>query len=623
MSNILIKNAVPVQENFQGNGAVYHGYAGMPDYRNRVYSEELCELEAKRVADMRLKLARTYYQWYAYNKETGECDWDNATMQAFYRWCERMKKSDTEIMLSVGWWLPSDLTGGVRGHSPFYVEGDWDATVLNYAKWVSEEVHQLIELRGFTNIKYLVLFTEPNNRSGKPDLPPKHQFDLWKDCAVAVDKQLKADGRRHLVKLMGPNVASLENFQSDMLEWFCDNAFDTVDVVSAHSYHQTKRVNPEIVKTGIASAGFQRAGGRICQTVSLKGGKEYTVTVDVMGSYPDGLPLDEKIDRCHKFGAFEYEGKTDLWSSNKGSICSPVSNNSVAHIYPTEITPEYKKISTTFMVESDCTANIGFFYDFVDDVVFYLDSICLTEKGSDKNLLVNGNFENLYDNWYALHAGGVPYYHIQWDNTAEKCRQAAKGKEFCFDEYNEVFNCDFSRKEHGMEICSAAVSFMNAGLNSSLLWTLFDQQWPNNDCSKPGSGFYDGDHRWGTMPLLTRSLVPYLSYYAFGLISKFVDRGSKVYKGIADGAVSATMAENSKGEITIIAVNGGETPAKFKMDFEKAIDKKLNRHLFDPNTLVPNEKAEMIKADKVFDVADFLGDTIPPNGVVVYTNKPD
>ena len=88
-------------------------------------------------------------------------------------------------------------------------------------------------------------------------------------------------------------------------------------------------------------------------------------------------------------------------------------------------------------------------------------------------------------------------------------------------------------------------------------------------------------------------------------------------------AVSATMAENSKGEITIIAVNGGETPAKFKMDFEKAIDKKLNRHLFDPNTLVPDEKAEMIKADKVFDVADFLGDTIPPNGVVVYTNKPD
>ena len=54
MSNILIKNAVPVQENFQGNGAVYHGFAGMPDYRNRVNSEELCELEAKRVADMRL-----------------------------------------------------------------------------------------------------------------------------------------------------------------------------------------------------------------------------------------------------------------------------------------------------------------------------------------------------------------------------------------------------------------------------------------------------------------------------------------------------------------------------------------------------------------------------------------
>lgn len=36
----------PIQQNFMGNNAVYHGYAGMPDDAGRVYSEELCELEA-------------------------------------------------------------------------------------------------------------------------------------------------------------------------------------------------------------------------------------------------------------------------------------------------------------------------------------------------------------------------------------------------------------------------------------------------------------------------------------------------------------------------------------------------------------------------------------------------
>ena len=624
MSNIFIENSIPFQENFRGNGAVYHGYAGLPDERGRVYSEELCELEAKRVADMRLKIARTFYQWYAYNKQTRKWDWNNTAMKAFYRWCERMKKADTEIMLSIGWWLPSDLTiGSFHGRSRFYVEDDWDATVQNYAKWVSEEVHQIIELRGFTNIKYLVLFTEPNNRSGNPEIPKRHHFDLWKDCAVAVDKQLKADGRRHLVKLVGPNVASLENFHSDMLDWFLENAFDTVDIISAHSYQQTKRINPKFVKTGLASAGFERAGGRISQTVQLKGGKEYTVTVDVMGCYPDGSPLDEKIARSNKFGAFEYEGRNNIWSMNKPTLCDPIAQGSVADIYPTEITPEYKKFSTTFKVESDCTANIGFFYDFVDEVDFALDSISLTEKGSNENLLKNGNFENLYDGFFALYAGGVPYYHIQWNDSAQKCKQASRGKEFCYDEYNVAFDLDHTRKEHGMEICSAAVAFMNAGLESSLLWTLFDQQWPNNDCTRPESGYYDGDHRWGTMPVLTRSLTPYLSYYAFTLISKFVDRGSKVYKGVTDGGVSATMAENKAGEITIIAVNGEDVDAQFKMDFKKGINKTLNRHLFDPNTLIPNEKAEIIKADKTFEVANRLSDTIPPYGVVVYTNIED
>ena len=58
-----------MQNNFYGNGAVYHGYAGMPDADGRVYSKEQCNMEA----------------------ETNTWNWENKEMTAFYHWLQRMK----------------------------------------------------------------------------------------------------------------------------------------------------------------------------------------------------------------------------------------------------------------------------------------------------------------------------------------------------------------------------------------------------------------------------------------------------------------------------------------------------------------------------------------------------
>ena len=55
----------------------------------------------------------------------------------------------------------------------------------NYANWASENLYQLIELRGYTNIKYIMLFTEQQRPSGM--VPQgKTAYTLWRDCAVAV-----------------------------------------------------------------------------------------------------------------------------------------------------------------------------------------------------------------------------------------------------------------------------------------------------------------------------------------------------------------------------------------------------------------------------------------------------
>ena len=50
----------------------------------------------------------------------------------------------------------------------------------------------------------------------------------------------------------------------------------------------------------------------------------------------------------------------------------------------------------------------------------------------------------------------------------------------------------------------------------------------------------------------------------------------------------------------------------------------LNRHIFNPATCVPDEKAEIIGVDKVFNnVTESLTDKIPGFGVAVYTTMKD
>ena len=59
------------------------------------------------------------------------------------------------------------------------------------------------------------------------------------------------------------------------------------------------------------------------------------------------------------------------------------------------------------------------------------------------------------------------------------------------------------------------------------------------------------------------------------------------------------------------------------MEFEKDLSAEFNRHLYDPKTLVPNEKAEVIPADKIFQISNKLSDTIPAYGMAVYTTVED
>lgn len=613
MKNLKILNSKPIQEDFWGNGAIYHGYAGMPDDAGRIYPEELCILEAERAAKMKLKIARTYYTWWAWDHKTNTWNWDNEIMTPFYKWLQRMKDANISVALNTGWWCPGDILSNCHaGPSPFTVEGDWKASVEKYADWVSETVHQLIEVRGFTNIKILVLFTEPQHLSGTPMTEDMTPYQCWYDCSKAAHDALVRDGRRDLVKLMGPNEGS--TVTSDMLHWVADNTDDFLDVYSSHAYQFSAEIPYEYIKngSGIISAGI--AGGRAFKSVTLKPDTKYTAKIELFSEKEIESHSESRII----FGLFKDIGNNDVYYN--GLPLGGVTEDSLIYIKPEDIETTKKAYEFTFKTADEVKANIGMFYDIR---TISSSKICLMSlRDCEGNELIeNSNFGKGLEDWTTLYCGGASDAYVDWQKWCKTGMQyVPNGKAFCYDEYNVIYNKDFSRDNHGAEMASTTLAFMNCGVNFSLLWTVFDQQWPNNhtynaDC------FHDGDHRYGVMPNLLRSTVPYKNYYAFSLISRYIDGGSVVYKGEGEHRLVTTMSVSKDGEITVIVVNRKEEDDEFTINFEETLNGvSLNRHLFNPATCVPDKKADIIGTDKVFEnISSTLTDKIPAFGVAVYT----
>lgn len=617
MKQLKILNETPVQEDFWGNGAIYHGYAGMPDDAGRVYSEELCELEATRAAEMRLKIARTFYGWWAWEPDTNTWNWENDRMRPFYRWLQRMKDADITVALNTGWCSPGDINStSWNGKSPFTVPGDWEQSKQNYADWVSESFHQLVELRGFTNIKIFVMFTEPQHLSGTSD-EGKHPYECWAEAVKTVHETLIRDGRRDRIKLMGPNEGSTTT--SEMLHWVAENCDAYVDIYSSHTYLFLPPLTSGKYKTGIASMAASIPGGRFSREVALTAGTAYEVLVDCMFHAND--PTAKMIGQV-AFGIFQNEP-----DNHKSGFDQPFTGmfaDSISTVSATDIKNEFQRYALRFTATADAVGRVGVFDDIKTNGTFFVDQVIVRPVGEEVNLVPNGDFSNGYDGWHTYFAGSTLDAYADWSTWINTGLQyVPAGKPFCFDEYNTVYDRDNSRPSHGAEIVNAAVAFMNAGAQSSLLWTVFDQQWPNGHTTNSDS-FYDGDHRCGTMSVLTRTLVPHLSYYAFSLLSRYVDgEGTKVFKGLGSRGLNTTMSLSKEGEVTIVVVNDKDVSDEFTIGFEAPLGKTLHRHRFDPAICVPDEKAALIPADADFDVVDSITDTIMPYSVTVYTTHND
>ena len=626
--SLKINNDNCIQEHFHGAGGVYHAYTFREDFPDKQYNDEERNIELQRVKDMELKVARTFFDLCAY--ENGQWNWDNKEMQALYKWLDKMQEFGVDVALNAAWWIAGHIF--TNEGSPLY-DQDPNVAADNYGAFVSELVHQLIEVRKYECVKYLIILTEPNDGCWKlncerEDLPGYTAYGL---CAKAVHKHLSADNRRHLVKLVGPNTGVIGDADPKMLEWVVQNVPECLDIFSSHTYMDYNDADFSKRETydGTGSLKLNVPGFRAQQYVKLEPNPEYELSLCAKAA--DGTKLSD-LERGFYFGAFEAVEVENTFIQAGQQGASNISENSVVSISVSEITDDWKKYSMRFNTCDKDYAYIGIYHDVLPagETVYY-DAVSLHKVGDCEELIENGDFEDRKSTAWLAFKGGIgytddklPLYTNVSNMLSRYIRLIPQDKEFWFDEYNARFYDMYTDPLQGIALAEIQTAFLNAGVNCDLLWSLFDQRWPF--CNWDGFDcFVDGDHRFGIMPNLKRTHAPYPSYYAFTLISKYLgDHDSKIFEGTVNDSICASLVQGSDGNYCLLVVNAGDAAREINLSFNLPINRNFARHLYDSAKIVPDERAEIIGIDKMFEnVVDLISDVLPANSMAIYTTRMD
>lgn len=220
-----------IQDNFLGINAIYHGFTYLPESIEMGMTDKLRAMELTRVKESGIRIARTFYRpdWAMGDGSWLKADWNSPKMKALYAWLQDMQKIGVDVALNMGWWFPRDIIWNRDQHFPSYPDD-----LQKYCQWLSESLHQIIQVRGFTNVKYVVMFTEPNDRQGDPP-PGKTIWDYYKKTLQTVNQRLIDDNRRTLVKIVGPNTSQAPMW----LDKATEELNDVIDIYASHNYNFT------------------------------------------------------------------------------------------------------------------------------------------------------------------------------------------------------------------------------------------------------------------------------------------------------------------------------------------------------------------------------------------------
>jgi hypothetical protein len=199
---------VAVRE-FGGFGAEWDPYVVSAD-------PTVPKIVRERVRFMRLPFVRVrmWVSWYS--DVDNHYDFSNEDIRPLYDLLDATKDEGIDVILTE--WGPDPDN---------WSQDPWVVDDPRYARAVADGVEHLIRVRGYTNIRYLVVTNEPDWT--------QPSYEVWRAAIENVHRELAERELLGHVRLMGPDTCCTE-------EWWEPSLADVADVVSAWDRH----VYPEL-----------------------------------------------------------------------------------------------------------------------------------------------------------------------------------------------------------------------------------------------------------------------------------------------------------------------------------------------------------------------------------------
>lgn len=256
---VTVDHTAPITENFAGISAtIYHCFPLMNDALwGRNYTEQQVGLEMDRLKSSGIKTVRSYFSsLYAWDDTANSWNWNSDEMQRVYKWASMLQDRGIEVGLQAGWSIGFFAEPTMNESDTFaevsYLHGDGDdlfgestgvtltgtaeqqriqKASLRYGEWMARALNAF-RARGINNVKYLFVFTEPDDRYG----------EAWIEMLKGLNTKLNQNGLRKTVKTVGPNQTHASDSGNTIVARFFSAVKngtigrDALDVLSTHTY---------------------------------------------------------------------------------------------------------------------------------------------------------------------------------------------------------------------------------------------------------------------------------------------------------------------------------------------------------------------------------------------------
>lgn len=244
LDEVNIQNSKPLTNTFMGNGAgVYCAYNFL-DYsevdlpiQDKFVAKEFERFQNMGVYQLRSKLD---YRWLFDENKQG-WDFESEDAKAVYKWLDLAKEYDMEVMFNpwyFAWIEALDYPDSEMGNpdTPYLRTDSFEE---NSKRWcnVTTEFYKNLYARGYHNVKYLFVFTEPLNLHTN-DNSAQHYVDNLK----RLHETLEGYKLRNKIQIVGPNRIGGDFDKFDIHRMIYEQCDYAIDIYSQHNYLQADNI---------------------------------------------------------------------------------------------------------------------------------------------------------------------------------------------------------------------------------------------------------------------------------------------------------------------------------------------------------------------------------------------